>query len=118
MTLPRLRTFLTVMSPTQAALRASICSVGLAHQLRAGGDIVDRRAIPTRGRGGPRPAPLVAICARVAAGVGAWQAALDARDVTFASVVLGDDALEATPASRGLGVGGRQTGSTWRCDRT
>lgn len=46
MTLPRLWTFLAVVLPTLAALLATLSSVDLAYQLRAGAEILDARAIP------------------------------------------------------------------------
>lgn len=47
MSLPRLWAFLAVALPTLGALIASLPSVDLAYQLRAGGEILDTRAIPT-----------------------------------------------------------------------
>lgn len=47
MTFGRLWTFLAVALPTLAALIASLSSVDLAYQLRAGAEILDGRGIPT-----------------------------------------------------------------------
>lgn len=47
MSLPRLWAFLAVALPTLGALIASLQSVDLAYQLRAGADILDTRAIPS-----------------------------------------------------------------------
>jgi hypothetical protein len=47
MTLPRLWAFLAVALPTLAALIASLSSVDLTYQLRAGAEIIADRAIPT-----------------------------------------------------------------------
>lgn len=46
MTLPRLWAFLAVALPALAALLASLSSVDLTYQLRAGAEILDTRAIP------------------------------------------------------------------------
>jgi len=46
-TLPRLWAFLAVALPTLAALLATMSSIDLTYQLRAGGEILDARAIPT-----------------------------------------------------------------------
>jgi hypothetical protein len=45
--LPRLWAFLAVALPTLGAIIASLQSVDLAYQLRAGADIIDARAIPS-----------------------------------------------------------------------
>ena len=47
MTLPRLWAFLAVALPTLAALLATLSSIDLTYQLRAGSEILDGRAIPT-----------------------------------------------------------------------
>ena len=47
MTLTRLWAFLAVALPVLAAMLASLSSVDLTYQLRAGSEILDLRAIPT-----------------------------------------------------------------------
>lgn len=47
MTLPRLWAFLAIALPAVAAVVASLSSVDLTYQLRAGAEILDGRAIPT-----------------------------------------------------------------------
>ena len=47
MTLTRLWVFLAIALPVLAAMIASLSSVDLTYQLRAGGEILDARAIPT-----------------------------------------------------------------------
>lgn len=47
MTLTRLWAFLAIALPVLAAMLASLSSVDLTYQLRAGGEILDARAIPT-----------------------------------------------------------------------
>ena len=47
MTLTRLWAFLAIALPVLAAMLASLSSVDLTYQLRAGGEILDLRAIPT-----------------------------------------------------------------------
>ncbi len=47
MTLTRLWAFLAIVLPVLAAMLASLSSVDLTYQLRAGGEILDARAIPT-----------------------------------------------------------------------